>query len=263
MYENKINYKIEGRGKSIILVHGLSDNLEYWEPLVQTLKDKYHIIRYDLRGHGKSPLGNDKITINTYVNDLNNLINKLNITQTALIGFSLGGAVALEYTCKYPEKVTSLILMSSFPKCTQNFEKTCNELKEAVKKGFEEFFDIILPKVLCPEVIIENQHELETIKEYATKNANTKGIEKAIDAMLNFDITEDISEINKSTLIICGKYDNLTEVSLQKIMHEKIENSELIILDNLKHNLLVGENIEIVSGMIDTFLQNSNVSTHE
>lgn len=255
MYKNKINYKTEGEGKTITFIHGLSDNLEYWETLVPFFKDKYHIVRYDLRGHGKTPLGDDEITIDTYVNDLNNLIKKLNITETVLVGFSLGGAIALEYTLKYPEKVSSLILMSSMPKCSPNFEKTCIKLKNAVKNSFEDFFDIILPKVLCPEVIQDNQTELEIIKEYAKENANTLGIEKAIDAMLKFDIIDEISEINKATLILSGKYDDLTEVPLQKTMHEKIENSEFIILDNLKHNLLVGKNIEKNSIIIDNFLQ--------
>ena len=70
----KLNYVVEGKGEPLIFLHGLSDNLRYWEVLTSTLRKKYQVIRIDLRGHGESELGDDEITIDTYADDLKNLL---------------------------------------------------------------------------------------------------------------------------------------------------------------------------------------------
>lgn len=251
MISKKINYKTDGNGKDIVLIHGLSDNLEYWEPLVQFLKDKYEIIRYDLRGHGKTPLEDEDITIDLYVDDLEKLLDELKIEECVLVGFSLGGLIAQEYAAKFPEKVSSIILMSTFQKCTPHTENILKKLKNDVLSSFTEFFDHILPIVLCPKVIQENVEEINTIREFAKENANTEAISKAIDAILTFDNT---LTVNCPTLIMYGKYDDMIPFSSQETMQENIENSELIVLDNVKHNLLVGKNVVSVGVMIDEFI---------
>ena len=109
-----MKYVLEGNGKTLVFIHGLSDNLLYWEFLANNLKHSHQVLRIDLRGHGKSELGNEEITIDTYTEDLNSLLEKLNISKVNLIGFSLGGAVALDFAIKYPKKVDSLVLMSTF-----------------------------------------------------------------------------------------------------------------------------------------------------
>lgn len=255
MFNNEINYKSEGRGKTIVLIHGLSDNLEYWEAVSTYLKNEYNIIRYDLRGHGKSPLGEDEITIELFVKDLNDLLTKLNVDECTLIGFSLGGVIASEYALKYPSKVSSLILMSSFSNCSQPMKEIFLKLKDAVKSSFEEFYDLILPMVLCPNIITENQNELEIIKRQQAPLANRKAIEKSIDAMLNFNNTNNLIKINTPTLIICGKYDELTPKNIQEQMHKNIKNSEMIIIDNVKHNLLIGNNVIKIREIIENFIE--------
>ena len=251
---NKINYKVEGKGETIVLIHGLSDNLEYWLPLANMLKDNYTVIRYDLRGHGLSS-SDDTISIDLLVDDLNNLLNELVIDTCILVGFSLGGVIAQDYTLKHPEKVSSLILMSSFSRCTPYINEKFLELRSAVNSSFYDFFDLILPMVLCPEVISENRSELEIIKEYASENNNIIAIANTITAMLNYDIESELEHINKPTLIIGGRYDDLIPVSIQEDMHRSIKYSELHILEDTKHNLLVGENIVKISNMIKMFIE--------
>ena len=69
----------------------------------------------------------------------------------------------------------------------------------------------------------------------------------ATEACFNFDVENQLSQINVPTLIMAGKYDEIFPKSIQEILSEKIEHSRLIIFDNSKHNLLVGKNnVEIV-----------------
>jgi len=229
-----------------VFIHGLSDNLLYWETLTNNLKKDYKILRIDLRGHGESELGSDEITIDTYVEDLKNLLDKLLISKVNLIGFSLGGAVALDFAIKYPNLVDSIVLMSSFYKTGRDSNEVLIHLKNALKNNFEEFYDLILPLVLCPEVILDNKVELNLIKEIALQNANVEAYVKAVDACLNFNVEKDLFKINIPTLILAGKYDGIFSLNSQKNLQSKIKNSKLIVFNNVKHNLLVGENNSVI-----------------
>lgn len=248
-----MNYRIDGNGKPLVFIHGLSDNLLYWEFLANNLQHDHQILRVDLRGHGESELGNEDITIDTYVDDLNNLLEELNISKVNLIGFSLGGAVALDFAIKYLQKVDSIVLMSSFYKVDEGLKSTLNQFKNSLNLGFEEFYDNILPMVLCPDVIDENKEELELLKDMASQNANIEAYIKAVDVCLNFNAEKDVSQINVPTLILAGKYDDISTLDMQKELHNKIENSKLIVFDNTKHNLLVGKNNEKILAILKEF----------
>ena len=250
-----MNYKLEGSGKTLIFIHGLSDNLLYWEYLAGQLKQDYQVLRIDLRGHGESELGNEEITNDTYVNDLKNLLDELNISKINLIGFSQGGLVALDFTIRYPQKVNSLVLMSTFYKADDSLKKTLYQFKDSLNVGFEEFYDFILPKTLCPEVIEENEKELELLKQIISQNANTEAYIKAADFALNFNVEEDLSKIDVPTLILASKYDEIATLNIQEDLHNKIKNSELIVFDNVKHNLLVGENNEKILNILKDFFK--------
>lgn len=250
-----MNYKLEGKGKTLLFIHGLSDNLLYWEFLATTLKEDYQVLRVDLRGHGESELGNGEITIDTYVNDLNNLLKELDISKVNLIGFSLGGAVALDFTIKFPQKVDSLVLMSSFYKLEGESRNTLIQFKKALNVSFEEFYDTILPMVLCPNVIEDNENELEMLKGIAAQNANIKAFIMAVDICLNFNVENNISKINVPTLILAGKYDEIFTSDMQNELSYKIKNSKLIVFDNVKHNLLVGKNNTEILKILNDFLK--------
>lgn len=245
-----MNYKLEGSGQTLVFIHGLSDSLLYWEYLASNLKDHYQVLRVDLRGHGESELKDDELTIGLFADDLHCLLRELNIGKVCLIGFSLGGAVALDFAIRYPQMVSSLVLMSSFYRADEHLENIFNQFKNALDKGFGDFYDLILPMVLCPDVINDNRENLEVLKEFALLSANTQAYIQACDAGLDFDVEDKLSQIDVPTLILAGKYDEITVLESQKELQRKITNSKLIVFDDVKHNLLVGKNNEEILNIL-------------
>ena len=239
-----MNYKLEGSGETLVFIHGLSDSLLYWEYLASNLKDQYQVLRVDLRGHGESELKDDELTIGLFADDLHSLLRELNIGKVGLIGFSLGSAVALDFAIRYPQMVSSLVLMSSFYRVDEHLENIFNQFKNALDNGFGDFYDLILPMVLCPDVINDNREDLEVLKEFASRSANTQAYIQACDAGLDFDVEDKLSQIDVPTLILAGKYDEITVLESQEELQRKITNSRLIVFDDVKHNLLVGKNNE-------------------
>lgn len=144
--------------------------------------------------------------------------------------------------------------MSTFFRYDDVMDTLC-QFKNYLEMGFDEFFDFMLPRVLCPDVIENNKEELEFLKHEASKTANIDAYKKAVDACSSFNVESQLSKITVPTLILAGKYDSIFPLSIQKNLSQKIDCSRLIVLDNLRHNLLVGKNnIEIIS-MINDFIK--------
>lgn len=237
-----MNYEIEGSGKTLVFIHGLSESMLYWQFLAAHLKEDYQVLRIDLRGHGQTELGDDVITIDLFADDLKNLLDELKIESVNLVGFSLGGVVALDFAVRYPQMISSLVLMSTFCRSDEYQTSILNQFKDKLESSFEDFYDFILPLALCPDVIEDNLDDINFLKEYHSKTANTKAYIEAVDACLDFDVENELSQIDVPTLVLAGKYDELCPLASQEDMKSKIKNSELIVFDNARHNLMVGKN---------------------
>ena len=237
-----LNYKVEGSGEALVFIHGLSDSLLYWEYLASNLRDDYKVIRMDLRGHGESELGDDEITVDIYAEDIKDLLGELEISKVNLIGLSLGGAIAIDFALRYPDMVDSLVLMSTFYKADQYLTDILSQFKIALGNGFGDFYDLILPMVLCPNVIEENKQDLMLLKEVASQSANTEAYIRAVDACLGVDFEDELSQIEVPSLVLAGKYDDISLLGTQKELQNNMGNCELIVFDDVKHNILIGEN---------------------
>lgn len=99
----------EGR-PPLLLIHGGRDHARNWDWVARALRDEYHVIAPDLRGHGDSDWaigGNYSLT--DFVLDLSNLLDALELFPVSIVGHSLGGAISLQYTGVYPERVRRLV----------------------------------------------------------------------------------------------------------------------------------------------------------
>ena len=149
-----MNYQLEGEGKTIVFVHGLSDSLKYWNKLTNELKNEYQILSFDLRGHGNSTDDDSQTTINLYQEDLHCLLKALDIENAVFIGLSLGGNIILDFAINHPEMVNGLIVMSSFPEHTEKLERIFDDFYDGIDKGFVEFYDTILPYTLTEDILV-------------------------------------------------------------------------------------------------------------
>ena len=105
-----------GAGPALVLLHGFTRDHREWEPLLPCF-DHYRTIRVDLIGHGKSdsPDAATRYSMSHAVDDLMALLHHLEIERTALLGYSLGGRVALHLAVEAPELLWALVIESSSP----------------------------------------------------------------------------------------------------------------------------------------------------
>lgn len=94
----------------LLLVHGGRDHCRNWDWVAEKLRDRYHVIAPDLRGHGDSAWSPDgNYDMDAFVYDLAQLIHQLDLSPVTIVSHSMGGNVALRYTGLYPDTVSKLV----------------------------------------------------------------------------------------------------------------------------------------------------------
>lgn len=108
--DGKLYYETAGEGENIIFIHDGIIHHEVWDEQFHVFAETYRVVRYDRRGYGKSP---DPQTAFSNIDDLNQLFLQLSLDEAIIIGMSAGGALAIDFTLKYPERVTRLVLVGA------------------------------------------------------------------------------------------------------------------------------------------------------
>jgi len=114
----ELGYQIKGEGKPLILLHGGFGSVEMFGPNVDLLAETNQVIGVDLQSHGRSPAADRPMRFETMADDIAALIRSLGLERAAIMGFSLGGAVALRTAIQHPEVVERLVLVSTVFKRT-------------------------------------------------------------------------------------------------------------------------------------------------
>ena len=108
----ELYYEIHGTGKPLIMLHGGFGTLETFAALSSTLTQQHQVIGVDLYGHGRTAITQRPIQFEQMADDIASLIEHLGLEKADLLGYSLGGMVALQTAIRHPECVNQLVLIS-------------------------------------------------------------------------------------------------------------------------------------------------------
>jgi pimeloyl-ACP methyl ester carboxylesterase len=106
----QLQVDVTGEGNPVILLHGFTFDLRMWDAQVAPLAARYRVVRYDLRGYGLSSLPQPGV-VYSHADDLAALAARVGASRPHLVGFGLGGRVALDYALAYPGRVQSVVLV--------------------------------------------------------------------------------------------------------------------------------------------------------
>ncbi len=127
----KLNHKIYGNGKPIIIMHGLFGSGDNWRSIAKNLESTYQCIVVDMRNHGRSP-HDPEMNFTVMAEDIHKLMIALNLEKVSLIGHSMGGKVAMQFALSHPNLVDKLIVVDIAPKNYPPHHSTVIEAIEAI-----------------------------------------------------------------------------------------------------------------------------------
>ncbi len=269
----QIHYRDEGNsaGPAILLIHGANSHLQTWESVVDNLKSKYRIISYDQPGHGLSGrAGNDDYSGDAMAAAGVKILDTLGVEKAVWVGNSMGGWVSWRAALKYPDYVSSLVLMNASG--AQDGEKI--EPYLGAKLMQTSIGQAILPYV-APRFIVKQSLQQSVSDPEVMHDALVTRYWELVRFPTNRQATiersradrepekwDEIDSINAPTLILWGEEDRVIPVSHAKLFKNKIKNSEMIIYSNIGH-LPMEENPDQVSKDIDRFISSQNIEKKE
>jgi pimeloyl-ACP methyl ester carboxylesterase len=103
-----------GHGRDVLLIAGLGDPAEVWQPQLDGLSDRYRLTAFDNRGVGRTPLPEERLSATMMADDDAALLHALEIPSAHVAGYSMGSAIAQELAIRHPEIVRSLVFVSSY-----------------------------------------------------------------------------------------------------------------------------------------------------
>jgi pimeloyl-ACP methyl ester carboxylesterase len=106
----RMHYDVRGAGDVLVLIHSGISDLRLWDDQMGVIAASRRVIRYDVRGYGQTP---HPPGVFSHHDDLRALLDHLDVSQAAVLGCSIGGAIAIDFTLAYPDRVSALIPVAS------------------------------------------------------------------------------------------------------------------------------------------------------
>ena len=252
-----VSYNDAGSDESlvIIFIHGFPFNKSMWKKQVEALKNNYRVIAYDVRGHGSSDAGNEDFSIELFVKDLLNFMDTLNIDKAILCGLSMGGYIALNAIENYPERFDALILSdtSCIADTPEAREKRLMAIENIQKDGVEKFADESIKNLFAPESLSKKRIEIAAVRDMIV-NTSKQTLYNTLRAFYERKETCSwLSEIKVPVLIMVGKEDNITPPATAILMHDKIKDSIIHIIDHAGHLSNIENSVEF-NNLLTKFL---------
>lgn len=253
-------YEITGSGHPVVLLHGFTGSRSTWDTFVQTWQHHYTCIVIDLPGHGETTVHTPR-SMKECCEDLAAFLTHLDLPAIHLVGYSMGGRIALSFAMFYPELLLSLTLESSSPGLTsedeqiarrKQDERLANMIEAKGMKAFVHYWENI--PLFSTQKNLPEHVQLKIQKERLSQSA--PGLANSLRWMgtgVQPSWWEELPKFTIPTLLIVGSSDQKF-VKINKMMKRQFENAHLEIIHNAGHAVHI-EHPEKFNQLVGNFLQ--------
>lgn len=242
-----IEYKDEGKGKVILLLHGWGSNLASFNDLAKYLAEKYRVIRFDFPGFGSSPQPRSDWYVEDYSRLTAALLKKLKIVNPhAIIGHSFGGRVIIKgFSTKELSAEKVVMLGAAGPKPSIKAKKLIFKSIAKVGKAVTALPGL---RVLRPKL----RSKLYSAAG-STDYLNAHSMQKIFLNTVNEDLLPEVKTINKPVLMVWGENDIEVPVSDAKRMESELKNAQLVVVPAAGHYVYL-DDFAAVKNELEKFL---------
>jgi len=230
-----VHYREDGPtdGPPLLMINSLGADLSVWEPQVAALSAERRMIRYDARGHGRSPVPPGRYALADLGRDALALLDRLDIASAAVCGLSLGGMTAMWLAVNAPERVNRLVLC-----CTSALfgppQSWAQRAATVLESGTGAIADAVVARWLTPAFAIRRPETAARLREMvaATPSIGYAGSCAAIEEM---DLRPDLGRIWAPTLVVAGADDPATPPEHGAAIAHGIPDARFAVLADAAH----------------------------
>jgi pimeloyl-ACP methyl ester carboxylesterase len=232
-----LHYELAGtRGSLVVLTHGLGGTLDFWNLHVEALAAHHRVLRWDLRGAGRSAKPPGPYDPALFARDLAGLLDCLEEARAHLVGHSGGGVVSQRFALDFPERTESLLLASTSSEVGEKAARAWGRLADMVEReGFGPERDPD-PRGFSPGFAAAHP---EVVRELArrTRRSDPAAYAATARAFGRYNWTAALGAVTAPTLILQGLDDQMTPPGGAVILARGIPHSRLLMLPGAGHNL--------------------------
>ena len=230
-----IAYRFDGpaRGRVVLLSNSLMSNYDMWDWTLPALTDRYRVLRYDTRGHGRSATTPGPYSIEMLGDDAAGLLDALGIRAAHFVGLSMGGMIGQQLGARYPDKVLSLALCdtaSEMPPRSLWEER----LEIARRQGTAGLAEGTIKRWFTEPFIKRAPGEIDKVRAFIL-STGIEGYISCASAVRDMAQTTMLLKIKAPTLIMTGRQDPACTIDQATVLHRMINGSQLLILEDAAH----------------------------
>jgi 3-oxoadipate enol-lactonase len=222
-----------GQGELLVFVHGLGGSTNTWYPQAQILKRDLRPIAYDLPGSGRTPV-REKVTIDSFVADLHDVVEQAGGNRVHLAGHSLGTIICQHYAALHADRVASLVLVGGFPEPPAAARNALRDRAAKVRaEGMAAIADAIVAAGTSDDTKVNHPSATAYVRE-SIMGQPAEGYARACEALSALN-RADLSAIHCPTLLLTGDQDRTAPPDTAKALAADIAAAELRVLDGCGH----------------------------
>ena len=232
-----INCQLSGKEDApvVVLSHSLGSSMNMWHPQLEALEPDYRVLRYDMRGHGKSEAPEGAYTLEMLADDVIGLLDVLKINTAHFVGLSIGGMIGQCMGLNYADRLISLVLCDTASAIPEESKKMFQEREQiAREKGLSPLVDGTMERWFTLSYRKANPPVIDMIRNQflATPVPGFVGCSQAIRGL---DYLDRLTQIRLPCFVMVGEDDPGTPVAASEAISERIPGAELKILPSAAH----------------------------
>ena len=227
-----LNVEVEGatNAPALMLSNSLGTTLHMWDPQVKPFTERFRLIRYDRRGHGKSAVPPGPYSMERLGRDVLGILDRLGIETIDWCGLSMGGMVGQWLGANAPNRVRRLVLANT--SCHYPDPRFWNERIEAIRAsgGLASLAERIMALWFSPEFRARAPEAVAPLRSMLAAT-QVEGYVACCAAIRDMDHRDILGRISAPTLVIAGRHDQATPVAAAQFIQSRIAGAALTILD--------------------------------
>jgi pimeloyl-[acyl-carrier protein] methyl ester esterase len=246
-----------GQGPDLVLLHGWGLNLRVWDGLAGELANRFRVIAMDLPGHGRSEWNPNARTPAEQAWQVHATLASIS-DRYSLLGWSLGGQIALDLAAAMPGQVERLVLVATTPRFAASadwpdgmpasaLEKLATQLRTNYKRTVSEFLELQVRGSAASEKVLAELHA----SLFAHGEAHPKALVTGLTTLQNSDLRPLLGLVRAPTLVIAGQYDRVTLPAASRALAEALPDARYVEFRRAAHAPFLSHSREFVTVLTD------------